>query len=261
MRPVRSSRAEDKVGAGGNDSDCTPADMIAGKGDDDLKVGNGGCGGAFGTTGGTGGRGGSNGQAQVGLCDTRPPISIDRLRGGCRGGDGGFETAPPELPPLVYLIAGVSIEVHGLINASGGGARPAVVNGLTLPGGGGGGSGGMIAFDAPKLDLEGARLFALGGGGGSGSGEASGLRDGNPGIEADLENGNPPMGSNQTVNINPGGASPFPGNGSPGGDVANDKRGGGGGGGGGHGVVLVFPPTLIPTGTYTAKPDFPPLPI
>jgi hypothetical protein len=245
------------LAAGANDASC--ASGLDGAGDIGLDVGTGGCGGPFATDAGNGGNAARNGAGVVvSACDAIPVTPIDRLRGGCRGGHGGFSsTNGGNSGGAVYLMAGSAITVRGQINASGGGAAGTPVDAMVRQGGGGGGSGGMIAFDAPKVILEDAILLALGGGGGSGTGDAAGARDGKPGTDPML---NPSAafatGSGQTVNTNFGGDSPLAG-GTTGGNTSNVQTGGGGGGGGGHGLILVFPNTVVPTGTYFARPEIP----
>jgi hypothetical protein len=139
------------------------------------------------------------------------------------------------------MMAGEKIEVHGKIDARGNGGGLAIANDITMAGGGGGGSGGLIAFETPSLNLDGATLNALGGGGSSGSGqdEVTGeIFQGNGGSSPVFDPPSFAGGANPTVVDNLGGPGGI--DGRIGGDVAVDRIGGGGGGGGGVGYIRLF---------------------
>ncbi len=234
------------IGAGANDLTCMPGDGGAGV-LTDPQIGSGGCGGSFGGNGGASGAGASSNAIVSTECE-QPATTLDRVRGGCRGGHGGLSDAVGSLNGgnsggAVYLMAFDSIEISGAIDARGGAGRAAFGNGSRMAGGGGGGSGGLIGLDAPSLMLDGATLIAVGSGGSSGVGKnAITVIQGNAGKDATL---GPPFfasTSGETVASNFGGASA-----ETGGDVNTGNTGGGGGGGGGDGFIVAFtatPPSL-----------------
>lgn len=203
--------------------------------------GAGGAGGSFMTAGGTGGAGSTGGTT----LSSPPSAAPMMLRPGCRGGDGGMAGTPMVAGPrggegggAVYLLA-PRITIHGIINASGGGAR-AALNPRT--GGGGGGSGGMILiWSVLPIELDDvAQIFALGGGGGPGS-----VAQGSPGDEPDG-----PMA--------PAGATPATtgagdGGGQEGAGLPQGGAGGGGGGGGGVGYIAIDP--AVPNGEIAPPPN------
>ncbi|MGE5184740.1 MAG: hypothetical protein ACM31C_21860, partial [Acidobacteriota bacterium] len=148
--------------------------------------GSGGGGGAGATLATQGGDGGSGNAAAASGGTASPGGAPSRLRGGCRGqngGDGGGLThgSGGNGGGAVYLVAGNTITITGSINASGAGAGGAGVFG----GGGGGGGGGMIVLDAPSIMASGAVLIANGGGGGAGgTSAASGGNGSTPSTQA-----------------------------------------------------------------------------
>ena len=198
----------------------------------------GGPGGSFIGRGGTGAAG--NGTPAT-ASSTPPPLPVS-MRGGCRGGDGGMTNTVPgglggDGGGVVYLL-GKTIQIDGVVNASGGGARAATG---VLAGGGGGGTGGMILMWSPEPITLGssAQVFALGGGGGEGGASAGG------GVSMP---GNDPVSP-----VLPAGTSTEGGDGGDGGgggestSVPDGRQGlsgggaGGGGGGGGIGYIKTIP--------------------
>lgn len=205
-------------------------------------------GGGFGSLGGNGGAGdnrvGGNGGGT---------IAASYIRGGCRGARGGRSSAGPgglggDSGGGVYLIAGQSIAIAGIIRANGEGGR----GGPNKAGGGGGGSGGLIGLDAPSVSVSG-QLVANGGGGGEGGG---GGRSGAPG-----EDGGDwdeiPDGGDGNSNGGNGGTGAYATNmAGNGGNVGN----GGGGGGGGHGRIIVYATTNTLSSTISPTPAVTTLP-
>jgi hypothetical protein len=187
----------------------------------------GGPGGSFGGRGGFGGEGETAGREP-----SEPVPQAGWLRGGCDGGASMIAMGGAG-GGAVYLVAGVQIRVSGTINASGAGGGA----GTTNRGGAGGGSGGMIGLDAPVIEVTGS-IFANGGGGGASDTDATAGQE-----------------SLATAGVGRGGRA-NDGGGADGGDGAagvirsgrDGARGndGGGGGGGGAGVIVVFPPRLLP---------------
>ena len=219
-----SSKLGLRSGPDSNDMSCTPG---TGAGS-----GGGGAGGSFGAQGGNGG--------SLGDRASGPQIPMF-VRGGCAGSTG---TATGQLGGsgpgggAVYLIAGRSIQVDGVIVADGAGGRVGLT-GLSISGGGGGGAGGLIGLDAPMVSGSG-EIMAVGAGGGEGS----------PGSTGSAANGDDPSG--KFSEIAKGGAiSDSGGNGGNGGGFglaatnggsgsgSGSDIGGGGGGGGSVGVVWV----------------------
>ena len=222
------------LGAGANPAACgTPGDGATGR------HGGGGAGGSFGTRGGIGGVGGGGPGEGGNPGVANAPVDTLTVRGGCPGGAGGQGAAA--LPGAggagggaVYLIAGTSITVDGAIQASGSGAAATPVNSMSS-GGGGGGAGGLVALEAPAIDVIGT-VVAHGGGGGEGGGETAG---GAPGDNGSVFN----AAANGGAGMSEGGdggrgsvADTAPTSGSPG-TQGTGQHGGGGGGGGGAGVV------------------------
>ena len=206
-------------GAGANASEC-----IAGTA---ASAGEGGAGGSFTGRGGGGGLGEGAGSAP----ESGAIQPADKLRGGCRGGDGS-DGDGGNGGGAVFLIAS-SLVISGEINASGSGGRRSITNN---EGGGGGGSGGMIGLDAATI-IGAGLVFANGGGGGAGNETSS-------------------NGEESQSPLVPGrGGEDLGGNGGNGGDgsagmALDGKAGstgtdGGGGGGGGAGAIRVFPPRSL----------------
>ena len=220
-------------------------------------AGGGGAGGSFGTKGGNGGTGRTPNQATSGgaAADAQTPTT---LRGGCaggRGGDadgGGGDGVGGAGGGAVYLIAGGSITISGVINASGSGGAQGTDGQFASGGAGGGGSGGMIGLDAPSITVTGM-VFANGGGGGGGGGDSPD-RHGQAGATATL--------ALVAAVGGPGGN----GGGGRGGDgsvldgagaTANNGTNpycGGGGGGGGAGVIRVYGVTPSSLGGMISPP-------
>ncbi len=228
-------------GAGSDDGACAPVDGSA-----DLglpRIGSGGCGGSFGSAGGAGGAG-SDGDTRIvsSICPLASQL-LDRVRGGCPGGNGGLSNSVGSFNGgfsggAVYLMAADKITVRGVIAANGSGGRTANANSSTLAGGGGGGSGGLIGLDAPTISVSGATLVAIGGGGSSGTGEdASNLFQGNGGHDPTVTPPTFAQGSNATVTDNFGAAGAP---GTDGGSATASVIGGGGGAAGGAGYIRAF---------------------
>ncbi len=146
------------------------------------------AGGAGGSLEGRGGHGGAANGVDVGGSPASA-VLLAGLRAGCPGGDGadqannGGGAAHGHGGGAIALIAQMTIQVAGVIDASGESGAGGAVG---LIGGGGGGSGGVIVIDAPLLQLPGTLLAEGGGGGGGGSTGFSGSdgADGGPGIPA-----------------------------------------------------------------------------
>lgn len=217
----RGDQAE--AGAGADPTVCFDAGAVP------PGSGGGGAGGSFGSLGGAGGDGQGAG-GQPGLL-----AGAAELRGGCPGqpgqgaSGGGHEGHGGG---AVLLIAGTEISAGGGINAAGESGDGATT---TMAGGGGGGAGGMIAFDAPRVDI-GNLVLATGGGGGEGSGESDmGNRGADPSSVVSAAGG-----SRGTPEGGDGGdgAASLPARGGSPGVVLGAARAGGGGGGGGNGIVI-----------------------
>lgn len=201
--------------------------------------GGGGAGGSFGTRGGSGGVGGGGPGEGGNPGVASAPVEAVTVRGGCPGSAGGAgAVAMPGAGGAgggaVYLIAGTSITVDGAIQASGSGAGATPVNSGSS-GGGGGGAGGLVALEAPTIDVLGS-VVANGGGGGEGGGETLGGAPGDNGsVFNDAANGGAGTseggdgGSGSVADMSPAPGSP--------GTQGTGQHGGGGGGGGGAGVV------------------------
>ncbi|HEX7841963.1 MAG TPA: hypothetical protein VF469_31045, partial [Kofleriaceae bacterium] len=129
--------------------------------------GGGGWGGTFGQPGNNGGSTPGGGIGGI----PGAALTINTLGGGCPGGNGAGSNGGPGGPGggAVVMLAGQTITISGVVNASGaggsGGGRSSASAGA---GGGGGGTGGMIALEAPSVKLPG-QCFANGGAGGEGS--------------------------------------------------------------------------------------------
>lgn len=147
-----------------------------------LQFAAGGGGGAFGGDGGDGGdadqstiNGGNGGRA------TSAPVAV--VRGGCRGGDGGYISQVNASARgiggdgggAVQLAAAerITISSTGRLAASGAGGRASASS--SGSGGGGGGSGGMVGLEAATVVIRGGNVVANGGGGGNGSSFLDGL--------------------------------------------------------------------------------------
>jgi hypothetical protein len=200
--------------------------------------GGGGWGGTFGSGGGNGGTtpsGGIGGSAGA-------PQSITALAGGCPGGNG----APNGVNVgagggghgggAVMLLAGQTLQIDGVVNASGGGGS----GGKSAGGGGGGGAGGMIVLESPSVKVPG-QCFANGGG--AGEGGAASNRDGAVGRES---TGPDKVGTGGRAGSigGDGGDGAFAATGATSGGNGGARAqppdtGGGGGGAGGAGIIKV----------------------
>jgi hypothetical protein len=225
------SQGTPEIGAGADPSECNVGELPSGVG--------GGAGGSFVGRGGFGGY--NEGASSAGGSPAPVANAISELRGGCPGQDGGFNAGSKgHGGGAVLLIAGTSIAIDGMIKATGEGG-----GGSDGGAGGGGGSGGMIALEAPTINVTNL-VLASGGGGGAGGGLGAG------------QSGSDPL----TANAAPGGSSM--GQGGPGGNGSKREiagsgdagtegfnsdlaSGGGGGGGGGAGIIKA-----LSTATFTA---------
>lgn len=240
-------------GAGAQGAECVnPSDAV---------WPGGGAGGSFRSRGGNGGTALNTGAAGIAAA---PTTTLNKLRGGCAGGNGGFSDPNPggeggEGGGAVYLVApSVVVAATGVINASGSGGLIAPFDSDT--GAGGGGSGGMVGLDAPDIRLAaGARLFANGGAGGEGTGCPSGggaSANGQDPISPTI----PALGGRIEPNGGDGGdgATSASNGGTAGNGIANcqfpSTAGGGGGGGGGVGAI-VFRGIVTDTGAQISPPS------
>jgi len=193
-------------------------------------AGGGGAGGSFGGVGGAGGLAfGSNGGMAL------PVQPVTNVHGGCGGGHGGggiaMGCAAGDGGGAVSIVSTTRIQVNGQILANGAGG----VGGGTEAGGGGGGSGGLVALEAPSLEVPGQVIANSGGGGEGGAGAA-----GNAGNDGQTQFDNPANGgSGSTAAGGDGGAGTalIVVDGAAG--SMGTSNAGGGGGGGGAGVVWV----------------------
>ncbi len=208
----------------GAGADTTCASASGGNATATDGAGGGGAGGSFGAAGGRGGSGRTPDSPTPGGT-AGPAQAANTLRGGCAGGTGGKadggggDGAAGAGGGAIYLIAGTSLTITGVINASGSGGGQGTDGNFASGGAGGGGSGGMIGLDAPAITSTG-EIFANGGSGGGGGGDDP------------SRNGTPGRTPTAAVTAAPGGAG-----------------GGGGGGDGGNGSVLTSPPTAGDNGT------------
>jgi hypothetical protein len=208
------------IGAAAGTATC-PSGSLPG---DNNNGAGGGAGGSFMSSGGDGGNG-------VGIRGTAGPKVLtppSLLRGGCNGqagGQGQSQVTPGAYGGgAVYLVAGGSMMISGVIDASGaGGGAP-----LKLGGGPGGGSGGMIVLYAPTISFSGA-IAANGGGGASGADNLVG----DPGHDPDPAAPTQPASGGQTGG-GPGGRGAAGNNQATQGGSAGSRGGGGGGGGLGY---------------------------
>jgi hypothetical protein len=224
------SLAGGAIGAGANPTTCGAFVQAP------ATLGGAGAGGGFVTQGGDGGASGSLAPGGRAALASGPPGT---LRGGCRGQTGadgqdvGSAGALGEGGGAVYLVAGNTLSLAGVINASGAGARGAAKGG----GGGGGGGGGMIILYAPTITASNPRLLANGGSGSGGGGGTPGSPGADPVATSPLS---PAVGGTGGSGNGCGGIARG-GNGFAGGIAAaigvagsgNGACGGGGGGGGG----------------------------
>jgi hypothetical protein len=240
---VSSTRGSEPVatGAGANSSMCTSGMAPENEG--------GGYGGSFGGKGGNGEQAGGTTGGTSAAAFSSPPMT---LRGGCRGSDGAAAGGVGGSGGgAVALIAAMSIQFDGTVNASGAGGKGGL--GGQRSGGGGGGSGGIIILDAASIVASGP-LFANGGGGGQG-GAIGGANAGADGGESLAPLTAALAGNNGTTDGGSGGAGSFGIrlDGGNGGSVPAINGGGGGGGGGGAGFIRapgvttnISPPSFVP---------------
>ena len=215
------------TGPGAAPSECSafliaPAPHMDGAG--------GGAGASFMTAGGNGGAGDIQNQ-RGGTAPAKDAAEPSILRAGCTGQDGaiGVSGMPGIGGPggpgggAVYLVAGATITIGGVIDASG--AAGSAIGGAS--GGGGGGSGGSIVVYAPTIVATGATLMANGGGGAA--------DQTNNGSEPDPTQPTvPAAGGGATTG---GGGAGFAGTTQAAAGLGGGAGKGGGGGGGGGGYI------------------------
>jgi hypothetical protein len=222
------------VGDGAGTVNCSAGQKAGGS---DNNGGGGGAGASYGTIAGNGGTG-AGGGGSAGTADPATSPPPPGLNGACDAGDGGSGGngggTNGNGGGAVYLVAGGTISISGLINASGAGAR-----GGPKPkgGGGGGGAGGMIVLYGHDVTF-GSMAVLVANGGGGGGGATMGT-DGGAGSDPDPSmptlvgkgglKGGPSAGA--------GGNGAFGTTAAETGDSAND---GGGGGGGGAGFIRIL---------------------
>lgn len=234
------SRRGQPLGAGADMPGCSDGTAPSGV----ISQVGGGWGGSFGDKGGDGGDGSGDNGGKAGMA-----IVPATLRGGCPGSDGAngdVAGGRGHGGGAVALIANSSIQIAGIVNASGsagGGGQHGIG---TAGGGGGGGSGGMIRLDAMTVTVSG-QVFANGGGGGEG---ASASNDGKAGLESTAPGGAGAGGSGGAGSGGDGGSGSFADmTGGFTGANGSNISGSGGGGGGSAGVIQ-----LVGTGAGTADP-------
>ena len=222
--------------------------------------GGGGAGGSFGTAGGNGGAGRSfDGKPNPPGGQAPGPIAPTSLRGGCAGGAGGEADGGQGNGNggggggAVALIAGSSLTIAGIINASGSGGAQGTDGVYASGGAGGGGAGGMITLDAPTIAVTG-QVFANGGGGGGGGGNDP-ANHGQPGNTASTAltaatGGNGGSGGGGRGGDGFGGTN----NAANGANATNSGFCAGGGGGGGAGIIRVYGPAPSSLGGMISPP-------
>jgi hypothetical protein len=251
---VASHQGASARGAGGNWPGCPQSNGASGT---STNGGGGGAGGSFGTRGGSGGT--NSVDASTG---GRPPVALDRVRGGCEGGNGG--DGPYTTPGgfggraggAVYLIAGSAIELTetAVINASGQGGHGGDLAHVSFsgPGGGGGGagSGGLIGLDAPLVMVAStATVFANGGGGGGGAAFSTLGGDGADPTKMAITS--PAAGGTGSLYGGKGGSGAIATKGA--GNGSNGRSGGGGGGGLGYIAIFTRGPAVT-SGQFSPTP-------
>tara|TARA_R110002096_G_scaffold436021_1_gene665233 strand:- start:104347 stop:105603 length:1257 start_codon:yes stop_codon:yes gene_type:complete len=203
----------------------------------DRMAGSGGGGAGFGTAGGEGARLVNSNDNNSPGGTTAALLTLEPLRGGCKGGSGGGDGgAGGDGGGALHLAVAGTLTISGLVTASGAGGFG--VTG-TSSGGGGGGSGGAVLIQAGSFIDDGI-ITVNGGGGGEGSRTSTATDAGTDGL----------LGSNNAASG--GGGDSSGGNGGDGasindpaedGDEANFPNGGtargSGGGGGGLGVIRI----------------------
>jgi hypothetical protein len=243
------------VGAAANDGACASTFTL--EGPDQTATINSAGGGAGGSFNGKGGDGGSNGNSAAIAFPGQPSLKF--IRGGCIGGNGGFDfnlmhagVGGPS-GGAVYLMAAGPIDIAGKVLANGGGGAGGSSGAASdFAGGGGGGTGGAIVIDGKQVDiLPTAVVLAAGGGGGAGEdGLSAGGNGGTATATAGGAGGTVPIGSNGGV----GGLAGFTNHDGRSGVVHGGSQGGSGGGGGADGFIRVFP-TTPPQGIVVPAPS------
>ncbi len=251
---VNASAAALEPGPGGGKPDSTDLGT-GGNGESaaNLNDDSGGGGGGFGSPGAIGGKVGATNAGVAGVADALPQVPT--LRGGGAGGaasrcmaavGGGGGGA-------VQLSARLTLQIKGVIQATGGGGRGGAFCGA-LDAGSGGGAGGAIFLQAPSITMTGS-LFANGGGGGAGAGPTTVPATDNAPTGADgvAARQLAPGGVSINGDRNGGNGAAFNGTlliqASPGGTTTN-----GGGGGGGVGRIVIH-------GSFTGTRVFSPEPV
>jgi hypothetical protein len=219
--------------------------------------GSGGAGGSFTGRGGQGGGHGNTPDSAGGGEAGQVASMVTELRGGCPGQDGGGAGAGlgGHGGGVVHLIAAHTIDVGGVINASGEGGDGDGISCNSYLGGGGGGAGGMIGFDAPAVTSSNL-ILASGGGGGAGCYGSSPARAGEDPMTIAAAHGGTIVGvSNSAIGRGGDGSSAVLDGPGMGGTSNLGFSAGGGGGGGGAGLIKA-PPTAS-LGTQVSPPPTP----
>ena len=250
--------ATPELGAGADHATCAAGTLPTAN----TISGGGGAGGSF---IGPGGKGAAGQSGSVGGIPAAVVTTIAELRGGCPGQPGApaGSTTVGHGGGAVFLIAGSTIDVQGVINATGeGGDGGAPVVGTTIVGGGGGGAGagGMIGLDAPAIGSSGT-ILASGGGGGGGGGSRNNYvgADGvGPTTTIAAMGGDGARNSSGTRVGGIGGrGSSKPSGAEDGVAGTNDQVDAGGGGGGGGGAGLIKAPATASLGTNVSPAPMP----
>ena len=214
-----------KAGPGTSPTLCTAGPAAA-------DGGGGGAGGSFFDTGGGGGPGNSN--AAAGGMPGPTVGASEVLRAGCPGQNGGNGTGGNggtngNGGGALYLIAQTSIDISGIINASGAAGR----GGDGGSGGGGGGSGGMIVLHSAAITTRATAVIMANGGGGA-SGASSSI-SGTDAVDPSAATPLVPSAGATGAGATGGRGTALVGAAGGGGGGLGD---GGGGGGGGKGFIL-----------------------
>ncbi len=265
--------------------DASAVGLKSGPGGGQSKMGNpgqGGLGATDGTSDGsdTGGGGGGNasGAGSGGATTSCQPeldggspstetgdAVITHLRGGGSGGLGGSKCATRADggggggAVQISALTSITIDMSGVIVASGGGGVGGVAGtpcSLQGGGGGGGGAGGAIYLDAPSITNDGS-IFAHGGGGGGGADVTLDGRDGHDGFLPGDPNNEAKGGFRLGVGTDGGDGATID-IAQPGMDgrcLANHPNTGGGGGSQGR---IVLRGMVIRSGTISPAPAEPP---
>jgi hypothetical protein len=218
---IDASAAGTMSGAGADDAVCAASVGVTGNDGSTSNIAGatGGGGGGFGTPGTASGSSNATNSVAGGMAGGEP--TLVPLRGGCRGGAGGFKGTSGTRAAYgggggaMQLSVAGTLTLTGVLRAAGGGGAPGAA---AQGGGGGGGSGGAILIEAQTLAIDPAAVIAANGGAGGG-GQALTTLDSTPG-----------------------------GDGNPSTTPATGGNGASSGGDGGRGSALGSPPTSGGTG-------------